>query len=385
MIILKKNIKFLKIITFMSFLIAILFSFTYLLYLQESYELNQKIEQEIKKVANGIPLILPENFHDNYSIKSKIDEKIYFQNVLKLSYIANNFNVTYIYTMVEENGKIYFTSSSATKEEIKNKTFIKFKDLYEEASPAVYETFKTGKIKFVEESDRLGTFKTVMIPQKTKNGKIFITGVDIKISEIKENLIKRAFYHFIYYFILIMVIALPIFYNRIQYIKKIAHFDILTGLPNRIEFQNKTLFAIALAKRKNEPLSILFLDLDGFKEINDTFGHEMGDNLLKEVSKRILDNIRETDIPSRQGGDEFLITLPNTGKEGSEIIAQKIINEIGKPYFINNKELNVTFSIGISNFPADDEDFKSLCKKADIAMYKSKFAGKNQFSFYDNK
>lgn len=168
-------------------------------------------------------------------------------------------------------------------------------------------------------------------------------------------------------------------------IKKMAYFDSLTDLPNRTLFHDRLTQAINQAKRTKNPIAVLFLDLDRFKIINDSLGHTAGDQLLQEVSKRLLTCIREGDTVSRQGGDEFTMLLPNTTHSGAIKVARRIIELISHPMEINGHEILVTPSIGISMYPDHGEDVESLLKNADTAMYHAKDLGKNNFQLYSSK
>ncbi len=168
--------------------------------------------------------------------------------------------------------------------------------------------------------------------------------------------------------------------ERFQYL---AHYDNLTGLANRTLFFDRLHQAMRMAKRGGYLLALLFLDLDGFKFINDTFGHDAGDIILKETAKRLLENVRESDTVARMGGDEFTVILPSIeNKKSAVIVAQKIIRAISEPYTIFNEQCNISASIGISIYYAGEEDADTLIKKADIAMYRAKHSGKNCFAFY---
>ena len=162
----------------------------------------------------------------------------------------------------------------------------------------------------------------------------------------------------------------------------LAKYDSLTGLPNRAYLDEQINYALILAKRREEKLAVIFLDLDHFKNINDTLGHNIGDKLLIEVSKRLKANLREEDIIARLGGDEFIIVLPNLQTSGVETVAQKLLEIMLQPFNVESHELNPTLSLGIALYPDDGENFEVLYKNADTAMYRAKQDGRNGYSFF---
>jgi len=169
--------------------------------------------------------------------------------------------------------------------------------------------------------------------------------------------------------------------------EKIIHFqayhDNLTRLPNRTLLKDRLVQAISHVKRYNNKLSVMFLDLDRFKNINDTLGHMVGDKLLQAVAERLKKCLREGDTLARIGGDEFTILLPEINDvHDSEIIAKKIIDTLKMPFDLGEVEIYVTTSIGIANYPEDGETIESLLKHADIAMYAIKNKGKDGYQFY---
>lgn len=166
-------------------------------------------------------------------------------------------------------------------------------------------------------------------------------------------------------------------------LKQMAYFDDLTDLPNRKLLDRHIEKALARSKRHNHNFILMFIDLDDFKLVNDTMGHEAGDLLLKEVVKRLNENIREEDLISRIGGDEFIIVFEDTSMEEIEAIAQRIIDFVSLPYMINEKEAKVSVSIGVSMYPNDGEDKETLIEHADKAMYFAKNNGKNSYKIYD--
>ena len=162
-----------------------------------------------------------------------------------------------------------------------------------------------------------------------------------------------------------------------------AFHDSLTGLPNRALLLDRISHSIATSKREHKKLAVLFLDLDDFKKINDTEGHDAGDLLLKEVVRRLQTRLREFDTLSRQGGDEFIIVLEKIESEMTiKQVCQDLLALIKQPFTIGSRQFVVTSSIGISLFPNDDDNANALIRKADLAMYESKSLGKNSFHFY---
>jgi diguanylate cyclase (GGDEF)-like protein/PAS domain S-box-containing protein len=168
--------------------------------------------------------------------------------------------------------------------------------------------------------------------------------------------------------------------GKIQYL---AHFDSLTGLPNRALLQDRLKQALAAASRHKKQLSLLFLDLDHFKNINDSLGHDVGDLLLQAVAERLQGCVREGDTVSRLGGDEFVVVLLDIQKsDNAAYVAQKIVDELAVPFSLGEHVLYVTSSIGISLFPEDGRNSDILIRNADSAMYSAKTGGRNDYRFF---
>jgi len=162
-----------------------------------------------------------------------------------------------------------------------------------------------------------------------------------------------------------------------------ANFDTLTGLPNRRLFRDRLNHEIRNARRTRLPLALMFLDLDGFKDINDTLGHDMGDLLLKETAERLKSCLREIDIVARLGGDEFTIILSELHDIGRvDRIARHILQQISRPFKLGEEMAHISASIGITLYPQDALEMENLLKNADQAMYSAKQEGKNRYNFY---
>ena len=165
-------------------------------------------------------------------------------------------------------------------------------------------------------------------------------------------------------------------------IQRLAYYDALTGLPNRTLLHDRLNQAVAAAHRDNDQFALMFLDLDRFKYINDTMGHQAGDEMLKVIAARLAGTVREGDTVSRLGGDEFVILLRETGAEGALFVAEKLLGSVAQSFEINGTTVGTEASIGISLYPHDGSDVETLIKHADVAMYHAKEAGRNNFQFY---
>ena len=184
----------------------------------------------------------------------------------------------------------------------------------------------------------------------------------------------------------IILLAIEDITERKKYEEKIqqmAFYDSLTGLPNRKLFSDRLGIVLAQAKRNKKKVGIVMLDLDNFKDVNDTLGHDVGDTLLKAVAERLSGTLRKSDTVARFGGDEFVLIFPDMEviEEAIQVV-QKIIDRFHKPFLIDTHQLVVTTSIGIAVYPKDGMDEEILMKNADIAMYQAKQAGRARYQLY---
>ena len=167
-----------------------------------------------------------------------------------------------------------------------------------------------------------------------------------------------------------------------QRIEFLSNFDPLTQLPNRNLLSDRAKLALAAAKRNKTSIALIYLDLDRFKIVNESLGPSIGDALLKELAKRLLNSLRPEDTLSRQGGDEFIIMLPDTDAEGAAHVAKKLLDIVSKPFTLAAQRIILTSSIGIAEFPQDGDSFEQLAQSADAALYRAKQAGRNNFQFF---
>lgn len=162
-----------------------------------------------------------------------------------------------------------------------------------------------------------------------------------------------------------------------------AQHDLLTGLPNRRLFLDRLEQEAKHAKRSSLPLSVLFMDLDGFKEVNDSLGHEAGDRLLSEVADRLTHCVRQDDTVARMGGDEFTVILTGAKeRKDVELVAQTIVDALATPFHIAQQQVQISVSIGVTFYPQDATSSIALLEAADQAMYKAKKSDSNRICFY---
>jgi len=255
-----------------------------------------------------------------------------------------------------------------------------------------------AKKEFIQNRNIIASYIPIRIGENEKIDGVFevykdVTGI---IEETNQTQIKIFASVFIILSILFVVLFYVIknadkiikAYNKSQeeateHIRNIAFYDNLTGLPNRILFLDRLEHALQLASRNQKLVVLMFIDLDRFKQINDNLGHEAGDKLLTQVSERLLDCVRTGDTVSRISGDEFTILVESLHNiELATTIAQRVVRTIAQPFKLNNTEVFVTCSIGLSVYPFNDDDSDSLIKKADAAMFYSKSCGRNNFHYY---
>ncbi len=168
-----------------------------------------------------------------------------------------------------------------------------------------------------------------------------------------------------------------------QHLQHSATHDSLTDLPNRTLLKDRLTHSLAKSERNNEKLAVLYIDLDNFKAVNDTYGHAAGDFLLQQFTKRLQEQTRKCDTVARISGDEFIMVLEAiSDPEQAAIVAEKVIMLTKEPYQLDDKAILATLSIGISIFPKDGTDPEILLQRADSAMYQAKQKGKNNFQFY---
>lgn len=211
---------------------------------------------------------------------------------------------------------------------------------------------------------RPGWFQTTKVPyRRPGSGKPAILGITVDITELtlaKERLEESE-----------------------ERYRRLAQHDHLTGLPNRALFSDRLHQALAVARRSGGGLALAFVDLDRFKEVNDSLGHAVGDRLLRDAAARIRASLRASDVVGRIGGDEFVVLFLGAGEaEAARMAAEKIRATLEPPFPVENHSLSISASIGVALYPGDGEDETSLSRSADLAMYESKAAGRNRVTVF---
>jgi diguanylate cyclase (GGDEF)-like protein/PAS domain S-box-containing protein len=221
------------------------------------------------------------------------------------------------------------------------------------------------------ENGRERTLQMACVPHVGRNGKVagfYMLGNDVTALKRAQEDLRFA------------ALQLEHDARRLEFL---AHHDALTGLPNRAMFDDRARQALAHARRHGKSAAVLFIDLDGFKAINDTHGHDVGDQLLGAIAGRLRGCVRGEDFISRIGGDEFCVLLQEIGDpREAAAVAQKLLHELGKPYRIGEHQLSAGASIGIACVPQDASDVPTLLKQADAAMYRAKESGRNSYQYF---
>ena len=212
---------------------------------------------------------------------------------------------------------------------------------------------------------------------RRKNGKIYPLMLTISAVKNKAGLVEH------YVSLYSDITSIKEYQNQLEHI---AHFDLLTNLPNRVLLADRLSQAMLQCKRHNQSLAVVFIDLDGFKKVNDNNGHDVGDKLLIAISVRMKEALREGDSLARIGGDEFVAVLADlTSIDSAEPILKRLLLAASKPVMVDGLNLNVSASIGVTFFPQDDVDADQLMRHADQAMYVAKDSGKNCYHFFDTE
>lgn len=355
---------------------------------------------EVGKVHHGFRYVYPLFSNANEHIGSI---EISFSSKQLIEYITDKFIIDKHFIIL--------------KSEIESKMYTKFKnDLYDNSVESPSYCVEKGSSLKLKNREFHKIIKdsndNELISQKMHDGKPFstsssynynaivITFIPINSALEKRNIaylvlysesdyidslvVEREYVKILLASIISLLFLFSIYVSVTQHrLKQMAHFDKLTSLPNRAYFYIGLEREVKRAKRSKKTLALMFIDLDGFKNINDTYGHDSGDKLLVETAYRLQKSVRTMDLVARIGGDEFIVLLTDvTQISNASDIAQNIINRLNQDFKINNHILNIGASIGISFYPQDADNIDTLISNADSAMYVAKNSGKNNFSIH---
>ena len=370
------------ILTVVFFIFAIMLNMFFYIKFYEKRTID-KIDRELELIAEGIPYVLGEEFFVKARSSSAMTEKENFEIAKKLSRYAEKKGAEYVYTIVMSDGKLYYTSSSSTRDEFERGDVTPFwfaLDAYNDSNiKEIKNSIENMKELKITGSDDYGMFRSVYLPKKDSNGDVYVVGTDYSVNEIKKIMKSVVLFTLlnIIYFILAI---LSIFWVMTRVVKKyVAELNIravtdeLTGVANRREAFNQLEKHIEFAERSGRSLTVSFIDLDGLKMINDNMGHDAGDKFIKTFTEVLKSHIRKYDIIARIGGDEFLIIFPECTLKRAKDVVERIKEEI----FAAEMEFKYDFSFGFSEYNSGNKmDVDKMVKIADNAMYQQKIMKK---------
>jgi diguanylate cyclase (GGDEF)-like protein len=306
-------------------------------------------------------------------LKSEVDKK------MSKSYIDT------IYENAPENSAYYMQKDINNNKKVQKELKGILKKI--KNSPDIVKKMKDAEAFSIASSSHFNAVVAIFLPIKSFVEKettaylIIYTESDY----IDTLLVEYNYVKLMFFTVLLLLFIFSIYVSITQSkLEAMAHYDKLTKLPNRAFFYAELEIDIKRAQRNDENLALLFIDLDGFKAVNDTHGHDAGDELLLQVAKRLLLAVRGEDVVGRVGGDEFVVLLSEVRTQKDAIlVARKIVDSISKPFILQNATVNIGASIGIATFPEHAADADALVKCADSAMYVAKNNGKNNYHLYD--
>ncbi|WP_320034508.1 GGDEF domain-containing protein [Halarcobacter sp.] len=380
-----------------SFTVTILILYSIWNYSYEKERLIAQIDKQLYSAAVAVPFVLEDDFHDRAIDNTSISINEDNQNIKNLSKLNNQLGTKFLYTVIRaKNGVHYLTSSSALNKELKTNTEVRYYTPYPDASETLKNSFEhlstdyTAPNKIYKPfyvpvfSDRWGTYRSIVLPIQTTKGNLYVVGVDMDISYVNK-LLKQNTIQTLLSFLLFLIAIVPILiaYKKIlkdkhteyQEVSKKSITDSLTKLYNRHKIDKELEIHYASFQNNNIPFALLMLDLDHFKKINDKYGHQEGDEVLKLFSKILKNSTRLTDIVGRWGGEEFIVIYPNSDLNSATKLAKKLHTNLKKSKEMQKYDLTVSIGLGV---PKKDISLKEFIKNVDDALYKAKDLGRDQ-------
>lgn len=335
---------------------------------QLAQEVNQRVrvEEELRAHRDQLEIIVQQRTRDlaasNASLQQEVCERLKAEE-------ATETERAFLKSVVEGLSDPVIVTDTADHTVLTNQAARQFADDYLPASPLAAPIAPTFQYRMLDEVQAYSLIQEYV----RKNGERRI--VEKTITPLwRENGATQG-----------VIEVMRDITDVLQFEEKLAyltHHDTLTGLPNRALLHDRIDQAVLHAERTGEKVAILFLDLDGFKNVNDTLGHEAGDRLLCLVAARLQDLVRKSDTVARLGGDEFVMVLEQVNEDAAALVARKILEAVQQPITIDRHELRVGVSIGICLFPQDGSNQQTLLRNADTAMYQAKEQGRHNYQFY---
>lgn len=394
----------LKMIAAVAFTLSVLAIYSIWNYFYEKDRLISQIDKQLFAAAVAVPFVLADDFHDRALSASDINKTEDNQNIKNLSNLNNRLGTKFLYTVIQDNKGTYrLTSSSALPEEIKEGTEVHYFTAYPDASDALKQSFqlKTNHFNKRNEvyepiyvpvySDRWGTYRSVFLPMSTVKGDLYVVGADIDISYVdallNQNILKTLLEFLLFAFGILSIVLTYISilkhkqkeYQRVHQLyidySKRSITDPLTQLYNRYQLDQELHIQYKNYQEYGKSFALLMIDLDNFKTINDRYGHPIGDEVLKHVSKVLKDSSRSTDTVGRWGGEEFMIIYPNSDLENGFHFAEKVRFLIES--LDHTKAYGMTISVGVG-VPHQTANLQQFLQIVDEALYKAKQTGRNK-------
>jgi diguanylate cyclase (GGDEF)-like protein len=398
-----------KLSTAIGFTLLVVALFCTWSYLQEQQRLFVQIDNQLLAAATTIPYTLTADFHDRATDQSSITSEEDLQNIRSLSVLSQKLKMKFLYTVIRDNnGKYRLSSSGATQEELNKGEEVHYFTAYPEVSKLIIQSFEESKTIFSARSDeyhpiyeqsysdRWGTYRSVFIPLISPNVNRYVACADMDISHVSELLRHNLMKNLLMFGVLILAI-LPIVFAYIKAIRRKSReyqqvhklyldhsersvTDALTNIGNRLKLDNELKAAMNHFHNSGQPFGLVMIDIDHFKNINDQFGHQIGDIVLQQFAKLLVEHSRSNDVVGRWGGEEFMIIYLSTNLEGAYQHAEKLRKIIEDSEFREIKKITASFGVAQSTHGVALDE---LLHCADLALYTAKKEGRNRTVKYE--
>jgi len=393
-----------KMIAALGFTILILTIYSVWNYYYEKNRLIAQIDKQLYSAAVAVPFVLKNDFHDRAIFKTSVTLEEDNQNIKNLTKLNNLLGTKFLYTVIKDKDGTYrLSSSSALASEIEKNEEVHYFTAYPDVSEILKKSFDNPSINFIspnkiykplfvpEFSDKWGTYRSIFLPIRSIEGNLYVVGVDIDITYVNA-ILKKNTIQTLLSFLLFLIAIIPMVITYISMMKrkqkeyqevhklyvdqsKKSITDPLTQLYNRYKIDNELTLQFNNFNENDIPFVLLLLDLDYFKEVNDKYGHQQGDEVLKIVAKILKESSRNTDTVGRWGGEEFMIIYPNSDLENAILLAEKIRLAIKESQKLKNYNLTASIGVGVSK---KGISLSQLIKNVDDALYEAKQNGKDK-------